>query len=149
MLRDASLPAKMPTSMMPAIPLRELAAARWAQVRVERPDVDAALSLHQGLITTQIRLLDDPGVLAAAGSDAPEIPQSLERLAAGRRVLDTPPDAPEAALAAMHDLARLLGEHGAGEAALKIGGALTGHSEPHRVRRVVSARRGDDASARA
>ena len=113
---------------MPAIPLRELAAARWAQIRVERPDVDAALSLHQNLITTQIDLLDDPGVRAAAASNPPDARQSLERLAAGRRVLDTPLDAPESALAAMSDLARTIAGRGAGEAALKIGGALTGRT---------------------
>ena len=112
--------------MMPSIPLRELAAARWAQVRVERPEVEPALALHQGLITTQIDLLDDPGVIEAAQSHPPDMGQTMERLAAGRRAIDAAPEAAEAAFIAMGDIAQLLTAQGAGEAAMKIGAALTG-----------------------
>jgi len=112
--------------MMPAIPLRELAAARWAQVRVERPDVEPALPLHQALISIQIGLLDDAEVRAAAVHDPADTVQVLEHLAAGSRVMDRSPLAPRAAFAAMHDLARVLADHGAGEAASKIGAALAG-----------------------
>ena len=100
--------------------------ARWAQVRVERPDVEPALPLHQALISTQIGLLDDAEVRAATVHDPADTAQVLEHLVAGRRVIDKSPMAPRAAFAAMHDLARLLADHRAGEAASKIGAALAG-----------------------
>jgi len=112
--------------MMPAIPLRELATARWAQVRVERPEAEPALPLHQALISTQLSLLDHEGVRAAAAHDPPSTARVLERLGAGSRVIDTAPTAPGAAFVAMDDLARVLADHGAGHAASKIGAALSG-----------------------
>jgi len=116
--------------MMPAIPLRELATARWAQVRVERPEAEPALPLHQALISTQLSLLEDDGLRVAAVHDPPTTERVLEHLGAGLRAIDRPPAPPGVAFEAMHDLARVLADHGAGHAASKIGSALSSSAGP-------------------
>lgn len=111
---------------MPSRPsLLDAAEARWAQIRLERPEAAAALPLHQALLTRQIRVLEalPEGAWAATGTDREA---ALASLSGGRPAVAGTQEPPGLSSCARNlaGFASDLAAGGAGPAAAKVATAV-------------------------